>query len=110
MIFVFVLVVIIKKINIIIVVFFGLWYFGVFVKIILIIDYISSGCVFVNVVSGWFKGEFNGYGELWLDYDECYCCFEEFINVFWELWKNEMIMFKGDFYWLNDVLLKLKFF
>ncbi|MGE7713179.1 dimethylsulfone monooxygenase SfnG [Priestia megaterium] len=97
-----------KKINIITAVLPGLWHPGVFAKIISTIDHISSGRVSVNVVSGWFKGEFNGYGEPWLDHDERYRRSEEFINVLRELWKNETTTFKGDFYRLNDAPLKPK--
>jgi FMNH2-dependent dimethyl sulfone monooxygenase len=61
-----------KKINIITAVLPGLWHPGVFAKIISTIDHISSGRVSVNIVSGWFKGEFNGYGEPWLDHYERY--------------------------------------
>lgn len=59
-------------------------------------------------MSGWFKGEFIGYGEPWLDHDERYRRSEEFIRVLRELWTAEYANFKGDFYSLNDAQHKPK--
>ena len=97
-----------KKINIITAVLPGLWHPGVMAKILSTIDHISSGRTSVNIVSGWFKGEFTGYGEPWLDHDERYRRSEEFIQVLRELWTNEATTYKGDFYRLNEAPLKPK--
>ncbi|MGF9712056.1 LLM class flavin-dependent oxidoreductase [Paenibacillus naphthalenovorans] len=59
----------------------GLWHPGPIAKAISTLDEISKGRAAVNVVSGWFKGEFYGYGEPWLDHDERYRRSEEFIRV-----------------------------
>ncbi|OAH54333.1 MULTISPECIES: dimethylsulfone monooxygenase SfnG [Bacillaceae] len=97
-----------KKLNIITAVLPGLWHPGVVAKIISTIDQISNGRASINIVSGWFKGEFNGYGEPWLDHDERYRRSEEFIEVLRELWTKEATTFKGDFYRLNEAQLKPK--
>ncbi len=97
-----------KKLNIITAVLPGLWHPGVVAKIISTIDQISNGRASINIVSGWFKGEFNGYGEPWLDHDERYRRSEEFIEVLRELWTKEATTFKGDFYRLNEAPLKPK--
>ncbi|EIJ78073.1 luciferase-like monooxygenase [Bacillus methanolicus PB1] len=97
-----------EKINIITAVLPGLWHPGVMAKIISTIDHISNGRASVNIVSGWFKGEFIGYGEPWLDHDERYRRSEEFIQVLRELWTKETTTFKGDFYRLNEAPLKPK--
>lgn len=97
-----------KKLNIITAVLPGLWHPGVMAKIISTIDHISNGRSAINIVSGWFKGEFHGYGEPWLDHDERYRRSEEFINVLRELWTKEYANFKGDFYSLKDAQLKPK--
>lgn len=97
-----------KKLNIITAVLPGLWHPGVIAKIISTIDHISNGRASVNIVSGWFKGEFNGYGEPWLDHDERYRRSEEFIEVLRELWTKEATTYKGDFYRFNDAPLKPK--
>ncbi|MDQ0246690.1 FMNH2-dependent dimethyl sulfone monooxygenase [Bacillus fengqiuensis] len=97
-----------QKINIITAVLPGLWHPGVVSKIISTIDHISNGRASVNIVSGWFKGEFNGYGEPWLDHDERYRRSEEFIQVLRKMWTQESTTFKGDFYRLNEAPLKPK--
>ena len=97
-----------KKLNIITAVLPGLWHPGVMAKIISTIDHISNGRASVNIVSGWFKGEFHGYGEPWLDHDERYRRSEEFIEVLREMWTKEKANYRGDFYRLNDAPLKPK--
>lgn len=96
------------KLNIITAVLPGLWHPGVMAKMLATIDHISKGRASVNIVSGWFKGEFTGYGEPWLDHDERYRRSEEFIRVLKELWTQEYANFKGDFYSLNDAQLNPK--
>ncbi|MGE7781018.1 dimethylsulfone monooxygenase SfnG [Peribacillus sp. NPDC097264] len=97
-----------NKLNIITAVLPGLWHPGVMAKIISTIDHISNGRASVNIVSGWFKGEFHGYGEPWLDHDERYRRSEEFIEVLKEMWTQEKSNYRGDFYRLNDTPLKPK--
>ncbi|MGG3846105.1 dimethylsulfone monooxygenase SfnG [Aeribacillus composti] len=97
-----------KKLNIITAVLPGLWHPGVIAKIISTIDHISNGRASINIVSGWFKNEFIGYGEPWLDHDERYRRSEEFIQVLRDLWTKETTTFKGDFYRINEAPLKPK--
>lgn len=97
-----------NKINIITAVLPGLWHPGVVAKIISTIDHISNGRASINIVSGWFKGEFTGYGEPWLDHDERYRRSEEFIQVLRNLWTKEATTYKGDFYRTNEAPLKPK--
>ncbi len=97
-----------KKINLITAVLPSLWHPGVVAKIISTIDHISGGRAAINIVSGWFKGEFTGYGEPWLDHDERYRRSEEFIQVLQNLWTQESTTFKGDFYRTNEAPLKPK--
>jgi FMNH2-dependent dimethyl sulfone monooxygenase len=80
----------------------GLWQPGVLAKFIASADVLSGGRAAVNVVSGWFKGEFTGLGEPWLEHDERYRRSEEFIRVLKELWTNESAEFRGDFYRIHD--------
>ena len=97
-----------EKLQIITAVLPGLWHPGVMAKMLATIDHVSGGRSAVNIVSGWFKGEFIGYGKPWLDHDERYRRSEEFIRVLRELWTAEYANFKGDFYSLNDAQLKPK--
>lgn len=80
----------------------GLWHPGTIAKALSTIDQISQGRAAVNIVSGWFKGEFNGLGEPWLDHDERYRRSEEFIRVLKQLWHEEITSFRGDFYRINE--------
>lgn len=86
----------------------GLWHPGVVAKMGATIDRVSEGRFALNVVSGWFKGEFTAYGEPWLDHDERYRRSEEFIQVLKGLWTEELFTFKGDFYRINEAPLKPK--
>lgn len=97
-----------SKLNIITAVLPGLWHPGVIAKIISTIDHISNGRAAINIVSGWFKGEFTAYGEPWLEHDERYRRSEEFIEVLRGLWTQDQFTYKGDFYQLNDAPLKPK--
>lgn len=80
----------------------GLWHPGPIAKAITTIDQISKGRAAINIVSGWFKGEFHGFGEPWLDHNERYRRSEEFIRVLRQLWTEETSNYRGDFYRTND--------
>ncbi|QKS72984.1 dimethyl sulfone monooxygenase SfnG [Paenalkalicoccus suaedae] len=97
-----------SKINLIAAVHPGLWHPGVYAKMVATLDNISNGRAALNVVSGWFKQEFIGYGEHWLDHDERYRRSSEFIQVLRELWTKEEATFQGDFYRINQAPLKPK--
>ncbi|HET9929913.1 MAG TPA: LLM class flavin-dependent oxidoreductase, partial [Polyangiaceae bacterium] len=62
------------------------------------IDILTKGRVAVNIVSGWFKGEFRAIGEPWLEHDERYRRSEEFIRALKGIWTEDSFTFKGDFY------------
>lgn len=91
-----------KKINLISAVHPGLWHPAVYAKILSTIDQVSCGRAAVNVVSGWFKGEFTAFGEYWLEHDERYRRSEEFIRVLRQLWTEEKANFRGNFYQITD--------
>ncbi|WP_318780833.1 dimethylsulfone monooxygenase SfnG [Dendronalium phyllosphericum] len=86
----------------------GLWHPGVVAKMGSTIDFISQGRFCLNVVSGWFKGEFTIYGEPWLDHDERYRRSEEFIRVLKGMWTKDDFHFRGDFYRINGGWVKPK--
>ena len=86
----------------------GLWHPGVLAKLIATADHLSNGRAAVNVVSGWFKGEFTALGEPWLEHDERYRRSEEFIRVLRASWTQDNAEFQGDFYRLHGYDLKPK--
>lgn len=86
----------------------GLWQPAVFAKLAATADQISGGRFAINVVSGWFQGEFQAMGEPWLEHNERYRRAEEFIRVLKAAWTEESAQFAGDFYRLRDFSLKPK--
>ena len=76
----------------------GLWHPGVMAKVAASADVLSGGRAAVNVVSGWFKGEFTALGEPWLEHDERYRRTEQLIRVLTGLWTEYELSFSGDFY------------
>src|SRR4051812_40032717 len=86
----------------------GLWHPAVLAKLVASADLLSGGRAAVNVVSGWFKGEFTALGEPWLEHDERYRRSEEFIRVLRGSWTEDHFGFRGDFYRINGYNLKPK--
>ena len=86
----------------------GPWTPAVIAKQIATINHLSNGRVAVNIVSGWFRGEFYAIGEPWLDHDERYRRSEEFIRSLRGIWTEDKFTFAGDFYRFRDFSLKPK--
>ena len=86
----------------------GPWTPAVVAKQIATIDHLTGGRVAVNIVSGWFKGEFTAIGEPWLEHDERYRRSEEFIRALKGIWTTDNFSFRGDFYRFNDYTLRPK--
>ncbi|GIH64244.1 MULTISPECIES: dimethylsulfone monooxygenase SfnG [Microbispora] len=86
----------------------GLWHPAVLAKLLSTADHLSGGRAAVNVVSGWFKGEFTALGEPWLEHDERYRRAEEFIRVLRASWTEDKARFQGDFYRLHGYDLQPK--
>ena len=80
----------------------GLWHPAVVAKLQATMDVISEGRTAINVVSGWFKAEFTGFGEPWLEHGERYRRAEEFIRVLKGMWNEEAFDLPGDFYQINQ--------
>jgi FMNH2-dependent dimethyl sulfone monooxygenase len=77
-------------------------------KQIATINNLTSGRIAINVVSGWFRGEFQAIGEPWLDHDERYRRSEEFIRSLRGIWTQDSFTFAGDFYRFRDYSMKPK--
>ncbi|KWA16126.1 dimethylsulfone monooxygenase SfnG [Burkholderia territorii] len=86
----------------------GPWHPAVVAKQLATIDHVSNGRIAINVVSGWFKGEFTAIGEPWLEHDERYRRSKEFIQALKGIWTQDNFTFKGDFYRFNDYTLSPK--
>lgn len=86
----------------------GPWQPALAAKQLATIDQLTNGRIAVNIVSGWFKGEFQAIGEHWLEHDERYRRSEEFIRALKGIWSQDDFTFKGDFYRFNNYTLKPK--
>lgn len=97
-----------ERINVIAALLPGPWNPTLAAKQIATISELHNGRVSVNIVSGWFRGEFAAIGLEWLDHDERYRRSEEFIRALKGIWSEESFTFKGDFYRYNNYSLKPK--
>ena len=86
----------------------GPWNPALAAKQIATINHLTNGRVAVNVVSGWFRGEFTAIGEPWLDHDERYRRSEEFIRALRGIWTEDDYTFAGDFYRFRNYTMKPK--
>jgi len=86
----------------------GPWDPVVVAKQLTTIDILTGGRIAVNVVSGWFKGEFQAIGQPWLEHDERYRRSEEFIDVLKGIWTTDNFSYSGDFYRFHNFTLKPK--
>jgi FMNH2-dependent dimethyl sulfone monooxygenase len=97
-----------ERLNVIAAVLPGPWHPALLAKQIATISQFHGPRVSVNVVSGWFRGEFAAIGEPWLDHDERYRRSEEFIRAIRGIWSEDNFDFRGDFYRFKDYTLKPK--
>lgn len=86
----------------------GPWTPALLAKQVSTINHLTHGRIAVNIVSGWFRGEFNAIGEHWLDHDERYRRSEEFIRAIRGIWSQDNFSFSGDFYRFNNYTLRPK--
>ncbi|MBT0728595.1 dimethylsulfone monooxygenase SfnG [Rosenbergiella nectarea] len=86
----------------------GPWNPTLAAKQIATISHLTAGRIAVNIVSGWFRGEFKAVGEHWLDHEERYLRSEEFIRCLKGIWQEERFSFNGDFYRYRDYVMKPK--
>jgi len=86
----------------------GPWHPALAAKQLATIDQLTGGRVAINVVSGWFRGEFSAIGEPWLDHDERYRRSEEFIRAIRGIWTQDDFSFRGDFYRFSNYTLRPK--
>ncbi|MCD2177923.1 dimethylsulfone monooxygenase SfnG [Rhizobium sp. C1] len=97
-----------EKLRVIAAVLPGPWNPALLAKQVSTISHITNGRIDVNIVSGWFRGEFAAIGELWLDHDERYRRSEEFIRAIRGIWTEDSYTLRGDFYRFNEYSMKPK--
>ncbi|GLK54604.1 FMNH2-dependent dimethyl sulfone monooxygenase [Methylopila capsulata] len=97
-----------EKLKIIAALLPGPWNPTLAAKQIATINNLTEGRIAINLVSGWFSGEFRAIGEPWLDHDERYRRSEEFIRSLRGIWTEDSFTFAGDFYRYRNYSLKPK--
>lgn len=97
-----------EKLKVIAAIHPGLWHPAVLAKFGATADHLSGGRFAINVVSGWFAGEFKALGEPWLEHDERYRRSAEFLEVIRKIWTEDNVDYGGDFYRVRDFTLKPK--
>lgn len=97
-----------KRLKVLAAILPGPWHPAVVAKQLATISHLTKGRIAINVVSGWFRGEFAAIGEPWLDHDERYRRSEEFIRVLRGIWSLDNFNFRGDFYRFTNYSLKPK--
>src|ERR1700733_5128736 len=97
-----------EKLKVIAAILPGPWTPAVAAKQIATINHLSKGRVAVNIVSGWFRGEFAAIGEPWRNHDERYRRSEEFIRALRGIWTEDSFTFKGFFYHFDNYALRPK--
>lgn len=97
-----------EKLKVIAAILPGPWKPALAAKQLATIDHLSQGRIAINVVSGWFRGEFDAIGEEWPEHDQRYTRSEEFIRSLKGIWTQDHFSFQGDYYQFNDYTLKPK--
>jgi dimethylsulfone monooxygenase len=72
----------------------GPWHPGVVAKLGASADQLFGGRWAVNVVSGWFQGEFEALGLPWLEHDARYRRSREFIQILKGIWTEDNFSFR----------------
>ena len=97
-----------EKLKVIAAVLPGPWKPALAAKQLATIDYLTQGRIAINVVSGWFRGEFDAIGEPWPEHDERYIRSEEFIRTLKGIWTTDNYSFEGKYYQFQNYTLKPK--
>lgn len=97
-----------EKLKVIAAILPGPWKPALAAKQLATIDHLTNGRIAINVVSGWFRGEFDAIGEEWPEHDERYARSEEFIRSLKGVWTQNSFNFDGKYYQFKDYTLSPK--
>lgn len=97
-----------ERLNVIVAVMTGFWHPAVVAKLGATADHISKGRWHINIVSGWFKHEFDVLGVPWLEHDARYRRSSEFIDVLRGIWTEDEFSYAGEFYKIDKYHLNPK--
>ncbi|WP_180135106.1 dimethylsulfone monooxygenase SfnG [Acinetobacter sp. YH12070] len=97
-----------EKLKVIAAILPGPWKPALAAKQLATIDHLTNGRIAINVVSGWFRGEFDAIGEEWPEHDQRYARSEEFIRSLKGVWTQDNFSFDGKYYQFKDYTLSPK--
>ncbi len=97
-----------EKLKVIAAILPGPWKPALAAKQLATIDHLTHGRIAINVVSGWFRGEFDAIGEAWPEHDVRYQRSEEFIRALKGIWTQDNFSFSGQHYQFNNYTLSPK--
>ena len=97
-----------EKLKVIAAILPGPWKPALAAKQLATIDHLTDGRIAINVVSGWFRGEFDAIGEEWPEHDQRYARSEEFIRCLKAVWSEDHFSFERKYYQFKDYTLKPK--
>jgi FMNH2-dependent dimethyl sulfone monooxygenase len=97
-----------EKLKVIAAILPGPWKPALAAKQLATIDHLTQGRIAINVVSGWFRGEFDAIGEEWPEHDQRYARSAEFIRCLKGVWSEDHFSFEGKYYQFKDYTLKPK--
>jgi len=96
------------RINVITAILPGLFHPGVVAKQGATADQIFNGRWAINVVSGWFRREYDALGVPWVEHDERYVRSREFIEILRGSWTQDDFSYDGKYWKINGYSLQPK--
>lgn len=87
-----------EKLRVIAAILPGPWKPALAAKQIATINHLTQGRIALNIVSGWYRGEFDAIGEPWPEHDERHERSEEFVRALRGIWTEEEFTFTGKHY------------
>lgn len=97
-----------ERMNIITAVLPGMFHPAVLAKHGATADQIFNGRWAINVVSGWYRKEYDALGVPWLEHDERYVRSREFIDILRGSWTDDDFSYNGKYWQINGYTLKPK--
>lgn len=97
-----------RKLNVITAILPGIFHPGVIAKQGATADQIFNGRWAINVVSGWFRGEYDSLGIPWVEHDERYVRSREFINILRGAWTQDNYSYDGKYWKIRNYTLNPK--
>jgi FMNH2-dependent dimethyl sulfone monooxygenase len=97
-----------KRLKLITAILPGIFHPGVIAKQGATADQIFNGRWAINVVSGWFRAEYDTFGVPWVEHDERYVRSREFIEILRGAWTTDDFSYAGKYWTIKGYTLNPK--